>query len=150
MLSPFFEEEVSLFIDNNIIPTLTDFNRASFLNQKAQEKNKKIKVHIKVDTGMGRLGLGLKEAEEFILNIANLSYLDLQGIFSHFPVADNLDDFSLVQIKNFKELILSLEQQGLKIPLKHIANSSGIVAYNDPFTAVRPGIILYGLIPSQK
>lgn len=151
VLSPFFESEANQFIDYNIIPTLTDLNRAFFLNQKAQEMGETIKVHIKVDTGMGRLGVKLNQAKDTILKIATLSNLKVQGVFSHFPSADLLDDFSLVQIKKFKELVFVLEQEGLKIPLKHIANSSGIIAYNDPFfTAVRPGIILYGLAPSQK
>jgi len=151
VLSPFFEEESELFIRFDIIPTIVDFKRASLLNDLAAKQNIVVPVHIKVDTGMGRIGISLESAVKQITAISSLSSLKITGIFSHFPSADLLDDFTQLQISSFKTLCLALEKEGISIAMKHIANSSGLISFNDPFfNAVRPGIVLYGTYPSKQ
>lgn len=150
VLSPFFESEIPLFLEYGITPTITDIERAVSLEIEAEKAGQEVPVHIKVDTGMGRLGFKPEKLLEDIHSLKKLSHLKLEGIFSHFPTADLLDDFSQEQIDSFKILIENLKEKGVEFSIKHIDNSSGIIAYNDPFfNAVRPGIILYGVSPSN-
>lgn len=150
VLSPFFEDEIESFIDYDIIATLTEYERAKSLAQIAAKKKKQLTVHIKVDTGMGRLGLSTQEAYDEILKIKTLPEINMEGIFSHFPVADALDDFTLTQIESLKNLIERLKEKNIGFSIRHIANTSGLIAYNDSyFNRVRPGIVLYGTYPSK-
>jgi alanine racemase len=115
----------------------------------ARQAGKTVPVHFKMDTGMGRLGPRWEDAPSMILEITGLKNVSLEGLFSHFPSADLLDDFSLEQIERFKNVAKAVEEKKVFIPFKHISNSSGIIAYNDPyFNLVRPGIVLYGTAPS--
>jgi len=151
VLSPFFEEEIDEYFHFDIIPTLTDFSRAKTLSEKARKMNKDVKAHFKIDTGMGRLGFRWNEAKDEILKISGLKNIHLEGLFSHFPSADIEDDFSLEQISRFKETAEILSEKGIFFHYKHIANTSGILRYNDPyFNLVRPGIVLYGAYPSSQ
>ena len=151
MLSPFFESEIQEIITHDITPTLTDIKRAELLNKLAQQANKKIKAHIKIDTGMGRIGLPYDSCINEIANICMLKNVEIQGLFTHFPSADLLDDeFCSEQINRFKNFYHALEEKSIQIPLKHIANSSALVAYPESrLDAVRPGILLYGTYPSD-
>jgi alanine racemase len=152
MLSPFFENEINEIIDYSITPTITDSKRAEILSKHLKTKNQNLNIHIKIDTGMGRLGLGFDECIDEIINISKTENITIEGIFSHFPSADLLDDtFCAVQIKRFQDTIDTLKKSGVSIPVKHIANSAGIAAYKEShFDAVRPGILLYGTYPSLE
>ncbi len=151
VLSPFYNYEIPLYLKYEITPTITDEKRAKELNEQAVEKDLKVNFHFKVDTGMGRLGPHFKDAKKIILNLMNYKNIQFQGLFSHFPSADLLDDFCIEQILHFKDLIHFLEEQKISVAYKHISNSSGIIEFNDPFfNLVRPGILLYGTYPSRE
>lgn len=146
--SEFFEQA----IEQNITLTIYDENIAQELNLFAKNMNKKVKVHIKIDTGMGRLGFRCNdEAIEKIKMISHMEYIEIEGIYSHFAVADEKDKtYSYMQIEKFKNTVEKLEKEGIIIKIKHMANSAGIIDLKESyFDAVRPGIMLYGYYPSD-
>lgn len=144
-------------IDFDVMPTVFDYEMAKALSYEAQRKDKIAKIHIKIDTGMSRVGyLAIEETidktVEEILKIANLPYLEIDGIFSHFSTADETDQtFTDVQFSRFMNLCDRLEKAGLSIPTKHICNSAATIMRPEMhLDMVRPGIILYGLYPSDE
>lgn len=127
------------------VPTLADAKAYA-----AQLKGGKLRVHIKVDTGMRRLGLWVEDAVEQALAIATLPGLEVEGIFTHFCAADDAaeDDFTALQLARFLKVCDALAERGLRIPLRHCANSAGIIAHPaSHLDMVRPGIMLYGSNP---
>ena len=151
MLAPFLENEIMAILEYNITPTVTDFSRAKLLSDKCRIKDKSCDIHIKIDTGMGRIGLFYDECLDEIIKINALDYLNIEGLYSHFPSADLLDDeFCMEQIERFDSLNENLIKAGINIPVKHLANSSASIAY--PLShkdAIRPGILMYGAYPSE-
>lgn len=147
VIMPQFVEEV---IRYRVTPILVDGNFAYRLNQKAKAKEIKVPVHIKIDTGMGRIGVWYKNAYQFIEEISSLKYISLQGLCTHFPSADTDRDFTNHQINVFNDLISKLKYKGIEFKYIHCANSCGILNYpNAHFNLVRPGIILYGVKPAN-
>lgn len=151
---------VQVLSDNNISQAAISEDYAKKLSLRAEKINKKIKVHIKLDTGMNRIGIldqndiQRKNAVKSIENILNMSGLIVEGLFTHFAVADegiDGEDYTRMQYENFKCVISDLKEKGIKIPLCHCCNSAAIIDYPDmDMDMVRPGIILYGLLPSNK
>jgi len=133
-----------------LTPTICDNDLASVLNGRARAFGKPINVHIKVDTGMGRIGVLPEEASGLVKRIHKFKYLNIEGIFTHFPLADMNKDFTLHQIALFNRLTHQLKKEGINIPLIHAANSMGIIGYkNSHFNMVRPGLVIYGLYPKE-
>ncbi|MCD5390933.1 alanine racemase [candidate division NPL-UPA2 bacterium] len=145
-------EEADDIVRYNLTATVCTEEFAGALSKKAEQEKRKTRVHINVDTGMGRIGVYFEEAAEFTRKVAELKYLDIEGIYTHFPSAEEKDKtFSLLQIQHFKETIAQLERQGINIPLKHMANSAAILNLPEShFNLVRPGLILYGIYPSDE
>lgn len=140
-------------INNNIIQTIYTLDQAKEFSKVAVSLNKKIIVHIKLDTGMNRLGMVFEDKTiDTILEISKLENLIIEGIFTHFAAADEIDkEYTRQQVEKYKYIIDNLEKRGLNIPLKHVSNSAGIIdlpEYN--FDMVRAGIMLYGLYPSKE
>ncbi|MFD2172086.1 alanine racemase [Tumebacillus lipolyticus] len=125
----------------------------SALNEAALRRGRRAKVHLKVDTGMGRLGLtDLDEAVDFAQRAMDMPGILLEGVYTHFATSDELDSpYAEEQIDRFAELQQRLQQAGLNIPYRHISNSAGILQYGDaPGNLVRLGLSLYGYYPSQE
>lgn len=101
------------------------------------------KVHVKIDTGMGRIGFTPEKAKEAIRYIQEKKLADIVGVFTHFSVSDEDRDYTLKQKNSFEEV----EKEFPDIKYKHISNSAGILNFNFEYNMVRPGIILYGLVP---
>ena len=136
------------FVKYKVIPTVVDLSFARALNREAAKHNKRVRVHIKVDTGMGRLGVWYKDGVSFIKEIARLKNLVIEGLFTHFPVADTDRRFTLRQINLFNDLVTTLKKEGTKFKYLHCANSVGLTNYKEAhFNLVRPGLILYGIKP---
>ncbi|MGE5197709.1 MAG: alanine racemase [Deltaproteobacteria bacterium] len=134
----------------NIIPTVCTKELALALNAKARARAKPVKVHIKVDTGMGRIGVLYKDAVDFIRYVSHLKFVEIEGLFTHLACADTDKNFTLYQIGLLNRLKSKLESLKIKIPLVHAANSLGVVNYPYcHFNMVRPGLIVYGLYPSK-
>ena len=142
--------DIDAVIEHRLTQTISDYQLAYALNQKAKAKDRVVAVHIKVDTGMGRLGILYREAKEFVKSLRHFHNLKIEGLFTHFPSADCDPEFTNYQIDIFNQLIRELSESGLRIPLLHAANSMGIIKYpNSYFSLVRPGLMLYGLYPKQ-
>jgi alanine racemase len=138
-------------IEYDLTATVCTDEVAQSLNAYAKSRNKKAKVHIKIDTGMGRLGIWHREALGFIRKINNLPHIRIEGVYTHFPCADSDSDFTQQQISDFKSLIRELEQEDINIPIYHIANSMGNIGYPDShLDMVRAGLMLYGLYPKDS
>lgn len=136
-----------------VTPTIFDMESAEALCQEAEKQNKVIPVHIKVDTGMSRIGLpAAKEGIETAKRIASLDALAVEGIFTHLARADEWDHApAQQQIDRFRAFCGKLEEEGVSIPLKHCANSAGIIGFESAnMDLVRAGIIIYGLMPSDE
>jgi alanine racemase len=110
------------------------------------------RVHVKVDTGMGRIGVTPQDTPDYIAFLQKLPNLTIEGIFTHFPKSDEPDPgFTNMQIGEFTALIRELSSRGVEIPIRHMANSGGVLAFPDSYlNLVRPGIMIYGLYPSQE
>ena len=148
ILGLFFKNDIAPLFDYELTPTICSYDLALELDRRGQRLAQRIKVHIKVDTGMGRIGLTEQEALKLIRKIHRLKFIEIEGIFTHFALADINQKFTADQINSFSRLILQLETEGIHIPLAHAANSMGVLAYRQShFNMVRPGLVLYGLYP---
>lgn len=143
---PEYAEEI---VKNEIIQTVSGLEICQELSKLADRYGKQVKVHVKVDTGMGRIGICYDKAVQLIEQILNLPLIKIDGIFTHFAVAETDEGFTGLQIERFKSVISTLEEKGINIPFKHTANSAGILGFPESyFNMVRPGISIYGLYPS--
>jgi alanine racemase len=132
----------------NLTPTVCTKELALAIDSLGRSIGRKINVHIKVDTGMGRLGILYKDAPRFIKKVHQMRCVNIEGIFTHFPLADSDSRFTLRQIGMFGELVKKLNHTGIRIPLMHTANSMGVIGYKSShFNMVRPGLAIYGLYP---
>lgn len=138
---------------NNITQTVFSYDLAKSLSMSAQKLNKYVKIHIKIDTGMGRVGFqtGYSSIKN-IIDICKLPNLIVEGIFTHFASADEADkSYTYMQFEKFMNICDELKRVGILIPIKHVCNSAGIMEFpNMHLDMVRPGIILYGMYPSDE
>ncbi len=139
-------------VANQLTPAVTTLETAHALTLAAKENHTSIAVHIKMDSGMGRLGLLPNDVLNFAKTISVLPQIKIEGLFSHFAVADEANpSFSFQQQKIFKTVIRQLEEANISIPLKHLSNSAAAMAFPDAqFDMVRLGIAMYGLQPSHE
>ncbi|XEQ91348.1 Alanine racemase 1 [Sporomusa carbonis] len=135
-----------------ITQTLFTLDAAQALSAAAVRLNTRIKVHIKIDTGMSRIGIPPAYAGEFAAQVAALPGLELEGVFSHFATADSVDKtYAYEQLSRFTQALAGIEARGITVPVRHIANSAATLELPEAqFDMVRPGIILYGLWPSDE
>jgi len=148
-----------IYIDQNIRPSVSSMEEAILFSKSATQYGKPIKIHIKIDTGMGRLGflsdeLSHKEPGTLartIAEISNLPNIKIEGIYSHFATSDEKDKkYANTQLAIFKKLIAQLNELLSYKPLYHMANSGAIIDIPEShLDMVRPGISIYGIYPSQ-
>jgi alanine racemase len=135
----------------DLTATVFNLDVARALSRAGRELNKQVRVHVKVDTGMGRLGLLPDEVQDFCLALAGLPNLEREGVFTHFSVADADADYTRWQIDRFRQVLHSLAQAGIDFSLVHAANSAAILSLPEShFDMVRLGIAMYGLQPSAQ
>lgn len=147
------EEEFESLVEQEIRYTVSEWKEVEILSKIAQKLGKNAYVHIKMDTGMGRIGL--RFAEEILTlaqKIENLPNIVIEGIFTHMATADMADKTKAKeQIRMFKEMLQLLENNGIYIPIRHCSNSAGIIDLKEAnIDMVRAGIALYGLYPSAE
>lgn len=145
-------EQYDLVIAYDVIQTVFQYEMAEALSNEAGRQGKTAKIHIKVDTGMSRIGFSdTKESVEEIKRIAALEHIKIEGLFSHFACADETDQSATKkQLKRYMEFVDLLEKEQIRIPVKHIANSAGIIEFPEAyFNMVRSGIVTYGIYPSD-
>ncbi|MSP13588.1 MAG: alanine racemase [Chloroflexi bacterium] len=143
--------------------TLFSLDVAKSLSRAALALNLPARAHVKVDTGMGRLGLFPADVLPFVESLRSLAGLEITGLFSHLAAADGASAFERVytheQLKEFAELVRQLEDHGWRIPLRHIGNSAGLLSdartgagYGEQmrYNGIRVGIALVGLAPAPE
>jgi alanine racemase len=147
------KDEYGDLVKYDITQTVFKFSMAEEISKVASKIGKNAKIHIKLDTGMGRIGfLPNEKSIEEVVKISKLPNIDVEGIFTHFSKADEKDkSYTKYQLDKFKGFIEKLEKRNVKISKKHASNSAGIIdVKNAQFDMVRLGISLYGLYPSEE
>ena len=153
VLGGIYPGQANEIVKHELRPAIFDLTIARELNQAALKRKSKVKVHVKIDTGMGRLGILPEESHEFFNQLKKLTSLKIEGIISHLTVASQENDdevgFTRQQFECFHRVIDDCRKTGANPPLLHLANSAAIIRGNlDQFTLVRPGIMLYGSQPA--
>lgn len=145
--------QVDDFLEYNLDITVSSIEIAERINMEVQVNGgRRPRVHLKIDTGMERLGVRWEHATQFLEHVTRLKNLQIIGIYSHFATADEKDKaFANEQLDRFKKVLDYAGKMGLDIPFKHISNSGAILDIpGSYFSMVRPGILLYGIYPSLE
>ena len=145
--------QVPHFIKYDLTITASSVDKLKQIDEASLQMGCIAKVHLKIDTGMERIGVHYYNAEKFIKSSLKCKNVKVEGIFSHFANADSPDsDYTQLQLDRFKEVLSIYKQLSVEPPeLKHIANSGAILQFPESyFDMVRPGILLYGVYPSQQ
>ena len=152
ILGEVLPEQVSILVDNDLIPTISKLETVELLNALAGKKDIVKKVHVKVDTGMGRIGVFPDNAVNFIKEVMSFENIEVEGLMTHFAKADEADkDYTYNQWDQFQMVIDRLEEEKIEIPIKQAANSATIIDLpHMALNMVRPGIMMYGLRPSHE
>jgi len=145
-----FLEQLDLCFENHLTPVAHDLEGLRRLEEVVQARGATLNVHLKIDTGMGRLGLPAAETDSWLPAMKKLTALKIEGVFSHFSTAESVDgEYTRKQLATFNHVVKLLRAEGIAPPLVHLANSAATItmpaAY---FDMVRPGIMLYGIYPS--
>jgi alanine racemase len=145
---PDMEEAIRL----EVRPVIFRLDHARLLSRIASHLQRPVRVHLKVDTGMGRLGVPFEEVSSFLNQLLPLAGVELEGVLSHFAVADEADKaYSQLQIDRFRTVLQMLAEAGRPLAYAHISNSAAILDLpHAHFQLVRPGIMLYGSPPSDE
>lgn len=147
-LGSFWAGQENLLLENNLTSVIYNLDLAELLDNAALQKGIKAKIHLKIDTGMGRIGVRFDEIAEFADKLSRFQNLEVEGIMTHFASADDLsqNDFTNLQIKRFYDSVEVIESKGFRPIYKDLANSPATVAHkNSHGNLVRLGGILYGL-----
>ncbi len=153
VLGPTFPEYFDEIVKYDISQTTFTLESAMALSEEAGRQNKKAKIHIAVDTGMGRIGFrDDPESIETIKKINALPNIKIEGIFTHYACADEADKASVKrQIRRYNDFVDMVENAGVHIPVHHASNSAGIIDLPESnFDMVRSGITTYGMYPSEE
>jgi alanine racemase len=145
-----FSSELPAVISENITLSVSSLEEASDISEIAFSLGRKNKIHIKIDTGMGRMGIPLRSALSTVEKMAALPGLTLEGIFTHFPSAEKEDALTENQLREFLLLIEALDRKGIRFAYRHAANSAASLKIRTPIlNLIRPGLMLYGIYPSE-
>lgn len=144
-------DQLDLCVNENITCCINDIETARLLSKIAIKYNRRIPLHIEIDTGMSRYGVRWTKALSAIESIAHLEGLYLEGLMSHFAMSDEADKtFALLQLDRFKSVLAELEKKSFTVKYRHMCNSGGFLDLPQAhFDMVRIGILAYGVYPSQ-
>lgn len=151
MLGACLPEEIRKAVKDDIIATVSTAAEADLFATEARRQGKIAKIHVKVDTGMGRLGVPWEKAVDLVKYTLNLNNIEFRGIYTHFSSAEDDPEFTQIQKQRFKYVLNELNKEKISIPMIHASNSAGIIHEPDfHFNMVRPGLIVYGIFPPGK
>ena len=152
VLTAIYPEQLGQLIQYKLTPAVSDLDTLRGLEKLLRKRGRSLEFHLKVDTGMGRLGLLHSDIESWLSELSKLKALKLEGLFSQLSHAeDERGDYTQTQLKAFCRVAERLEKAGFKPPLIHLANSAALIAFpGSHFTMVRPGLMLYGLYPAPE
>lgn len=150
VLGPSPREAAEVFVASDITAACTDLSFAVAMSRAAAKQGRPARLHLKIDTGMGRIGFLPSEVPDTVEKISRLPGLDLEGVFTHFACADERNpEYTRTQFSRFGEVLDSLRGRNIRFRIRHVCNSAGTVNFPEMhLDAVRPGIILYGMWPS--
>ncbi len=145
-------EEVETAVNWNFELSVHSFEAVEYIEDTARKHNRKIKVHVKADTGMGRGGVAWEKAGRLISIIEKSKYLDLTGFYTHFATSDSADKkYAGKQLDRFKKLAELVRKSSSASTIIHAANSGAILSMDGTgFDTVRPGVSMYGYYPSDE
>lgn len=153
ILTPATLGQIEAIVEYDLHPNVVNETFAHALSVEGERQGKPVACNIEIDTGMGRTGFWYQDAVGDIVQIARLPGLTISGIFSHFPVADSVRkndiEFTKIQLTRFASIIQELKRLGIDPTLVHFSNSAGIISHPVYGNGVRPGLLAYGLYPSQ-
>ena len=146
------KEELPSLLSYDLTPTVCNMEMVELLSKLATKRKKIVKVHIKVDTGLGRIGVLPENAVDFVQRVQGMKNIQIEGIFTHFAVAYEKDkSYTEEQFAKFIAVLNALEEKGIRIPLKHTANSPAILDLPHVYLdMVRPGLGIYGFYSSSE
>lgn len=141
--------EIKNIFDHDLLPVISAVDTAYLISEEARKRSRLMKIHVKIDTGMGRLGLHGNDVIQNIIKISEMPGLEITGLMSHFSEADLADrSYAMEQLERFNTVRRSIIQQRGKPLFSHIANSAAVLSFEDAhLDAVRPGLMLYGYSP---
>jgi alanine racemase len=144
-------EQIPFFLDYDIEIMASSIDKLVAIDACARKHSKKAKVHLKIDTGLGRIGVRYSNADNFFIKAISLLCIEVIGVASHFATSDDQDDsYMRLQCARFHQVTQFFTRHGLPMPLRHIANSGAIMQLPESyFDMVRPGIMLYGVYPQS-
>ncbi len=151
-LGPPMPDEIQGYIYHNITPSILSWEQAKILSDEAISRGRTVKIHVKIDTGMSRLGILYTEVFELIKKIHLLPGIEIEGIFSHLASSDSVDKaYAYEQFRRFTGAINRLKKIDIVAPITHISNSGAIIDLPEMrLDMVRTGIAIYGLFPSKS
>jgi alanine racemase len=140
------------YFDFHLIPVVYNLDAAAALSDEAGKRDTVIKIHVKIDTGMGRLGLNGNHAVDDLMKISEMQGLEIAGLLSHFSEADLSDrSYAISQLERFHAVREAISKKLRRKIFSHIANSAAVLAFEDAYLdAVRPGLMLYGYSPFHE
>ena len=151
ILNEILPEEANKVVENNFICSIALLEVAKQLDETAKKQNKKVRVHIEIETGMGRVGVKPQETLKFMRELKKYRNLEVEGIYTHFSNADVDEEYTKEQIGKMDYVIEKLKKENLLPKYIHASASSGILNFKQArYNLVRPGIILYGYFPDEK
>jgi len=147
----FDKHDIQDYFKYNLIPVIHDIKTATAFSKEAEQRGLSIDVHIKVDTGMGRLGLNTEDIDKNIYAMTKLDSIAVTGLMSHFSDADLYDrSYALTQLDRFNSVRDTFVKRGIKLSMCHMANSAAVMSLPEShLDAVRPGLMLYGCSPFE-
>lgn len=152
VLGGIWGNQIPAYLEHKLTLTAPSVERLEQIDQAAKTLGKKASVHLKVDTGMERIGVHYYNAHTLQEAALNCKHVEVEGIFSHFANADAADlSHARLQLERFNEVLRFYEKRSLPMPIRHMANSGGILQLPESyFDMVRPGILFYGVYPSLE
>ncbi len=152
LMGSMFPEQAEAAVELRLTPAVYSIAVARALSEAAQKLKTTVPVHVKIDTGMGRIGIAPEHGLAFMMELRRLPGIDVQGLMTHFADADLREKgFASKQMELFERLLQDLDAAHITLPLRHAANSAAILDFHRAlFTMVRPGLMLYGYNPLEK
>ncbi len=152
VLGGIWENQIPLFLKNDLTITASSIDKLRQIDDAANQLKVKARVHLIIDTGMERTGVHYFNAEKFITESYNFRNIFVEGIYSHFASSDSSDlTYTKLQFERFMEVLSYFDKHSLETPIRHISNSGAVLQFPGAnLDMVRPGILLYGVYPSQS
>jgi alanine racemase len=149
ILTGIYEEEIDSVFEYDLIPMVFDGEIGKSLSDEANRKNRRVKVHLKFDTGMGRLGVSVEGAREFLEHMKGLPNLVIDGVASHFSMVD--EEYTRGQLEAYERVVELFHREGIRPTYWHISSSAPMIDFPGSwFNLIRPGIMIYGSYPNRE